>query len=141
MPTGSFEIEVAHNGEDVAAALPLQVTGNTTANYHDPGMPQIPLARPVRPFTREATISELEDTWVGRKVGAVARKIMFPGESDPVSQKMVERMTDELPIRAGAALSGGKLTLPMVDMILAAANGKPVAITKAMASLAKDFAA
>jgi len=138
-PSGQYEIEVGHNAEDIVAVLPLQVTGDLTEPYVDPGMAEFKPQRPVRPYTREATLGELADTWVGRRVGSLIRKNSFPTEEDPASQKMVDRMLEELPLRAGAAFSGGRLTLPMVDMILAAANGKPVGITKAMAGLAKNF--
>ena len=122
VPSGHFELEVARNSAEIVAAIPVSVTGTVTERVALLPAPVGGEARPVRPFTRESTISELEQTFVGRRVGAIVRKGAITENADDLERQMQNRQTDELPIRTAALFSGGKLTLKMVDGVIAAAN-------------------
>lgn len=146
-PSGRFDVEVARNAHDVVATVPLDMTGDVADAAETTGTAlvaaddaafarrlgrPVPTPRPVRPFTRESTVAELEATAVGRVIGKVVRRSSFPDEGDEVTRLMVERSVAELPLRAAAMFSGGRLTLPRVDAILALANGRPVRAARAL---------
>jgi len=122
VPSGDYELEVARNSAEIVAALPVTVTGSITEKLRPVAAPVGGNARPVRPFTRESTIGELEQTFVGRRIGAIVRKASTPDDADELTAKMFERQNNELPLRSAAMFSGGKLTLKMADAVLAAAN-------------------
>lgn len=124
VPSGHWEIEVARHSQDVIAVLPVTVSGDLHHPLPASPAPAAEPERPVKPFTRDSTMSELEQSFVGRRLAAMVRKGAFPAEGDELTNYMVERQTNELPIRAGAMFSNGRLSLKMVDAILAAANGK-----------------
>ncbi len=150
-PSGRFDVEVARNASDVVATLPVDVAGDVDDAPEPAGTAlvagddeafarrlgrPVPSARPVRPFTRETTVGELEGTAVGRLVGKLVRKGSFPEEGDEVTRLMVERMVSELPLRSAAMFSGGRLSLPAVDAILALADGRPVSAARTLADRA-----
>ena len=122
VPTGHYELEVARNSAEIVAALPITVAGTFAEKLTPVPPPVAGKERPVRPFTRESTIGELEQTFVGRRFGAITRKAAMPDDADELNRMMVDRQNTELPIRAAAMFSGGKLTLKMADAVIAAAN-------------------
>ena len=124
VPSGHWEIEVARNSQDVIAVVPVSVSGDLQHPLPASPAPKPVPERPVRPFTRDSTVTELEQTFVGRRVAALMRRAAFPDEGDELTRHMVERQTNELPIRSGAMFSNGKMSLKMVDAILATADGR-----------------
>jgi beta-glucosidase len=146
-PTGRFDVLLARSSADVVAALPVRVTGGVCAAPEgvdvDPVARSerafaarlggaVPRPRPIRPFVRDSTLGELAATRTGRVVRSVLRRVS-PVDVDPDDGQtlMHERALDELPLRAAAIFSGGAITWPMVDAVIAAANGQPrVALTR-----------
>jgi len=122
VPSGHYELEVARNSAEIVAALPVTVSGTITERVQPVLPPAAEPARQVRPFTRESTLGELEQTFVGRRVSAIVRKGAMPEDGDELNRNMFERQANETPIRTAAMFSGGKLTLKMADAIVAAAN-------------------
>jgi beta-glucosidase len=85
---------------------------------------------PMRPFHRNSTLEELETTLVGRAIGAIVVRIglqraaaEFP-DPDAATIAMVRSAIREGPVRALVLHSGGTVTFPMVDALLAALNGR-----------------
>jgi beta-glucosidase len=147
VPSGHYELEIARNSQEVVASIPITVTGtvgseqgagNASDYWQQLGAAALATAASgsglrrgsgkvsgeTRGYTRDSTVTELEQTFVGRRIAAMIRKGALPEEDSELSRYMVERQVAELPIRTGAMFSGGRLTLGMVDAILAMANGK-----------------
>ena len=85
----------------------------------------IPTPIPMRPFTKDSTFEELAATRAGALLRAAllrANPHYKAASADPRLQAMVERTVAELPLRAAAQYSGGRLTWSRVDLILKALN-------------------
>ena len=79
----------------------------------------------MRPFTKDSTFEELAATRAGALLRAAllrANPHYKAASADPRLQAMVERTVAELPLRAAAQYSGGRLTWSRVDLILKALN-------------------
>jgi len=122
VPSGNYELEVARNSAEIVAALPVTVQGTMNTKAAPVPPPSAGGARPTRPFTRETTIGEIETTLIGRGVSAMVHKSAVPADADELARNMMQRQTNEIPLRTAAMFSGGKFTLKMVDAIVAAAN-------------------
>ncbi|MFN8191952.1 MAG: glycoside hydrolase family 3 C-terminal domain-containing protein, partial [Nocardioidaceae bacterium] len=144
-PDGPFEVLVARSSNDISARLPGRVVGGVTSAAEPADTPAIArtagefrrrLGRPVppvpavRPFTRNSTIDELSATRVGRALRRVLLAVAVDGvpEDDTATRLMFERGVEELPLRAAAIFSEGRIRLPLVDAILAVANRDPRAV-------------
>ncbi len=141
-PTGTFDIEVARSSHDVVATLSVEVKEgvDSAQSLERPGAPlvavtdqdfaarlgrPVPRPRPVKPFTRDSTFGELSSTVVGRLAKRVVHQGLAPragSEPDPTTAKMLERALEELPLRAAASLSAGRLSWRAVDAVIDAAN-------------------
>lgn len=140
VPGGPFVLEVARSCVDVVAELPLTITGGVTTSPEGPDTPRlsvsdadferrlgrtIPTPIPMRPFTKDSTFEELAATRAGALLRAAllrANPHYKAASADPRLQAMVERTVAELPLRAAAQYSGGRLTWSRVDLILKALN-------------------
>ena len=95
----------------------------------------IPVPTPQRPFTRNSAMQDLNATWLGRGVlwgvkRAARPAIEHMAGEDPVMQDMMWRSLSEAPIRWVAQLSQGRVTWPMVDLVLDVLNGDPVTVVR-----------
>jgi beta-glucosidase len=127
---------------DVAETLTVTVQGGVDTAPEGPDTPAlaatdeqfavrlgrpVPLARPVRPFTRQSSLEELRVTRTGRLLNAVLwRMAPFDAETraDETAMRMYRRSLDELPLRGAAVYSGGKLRWTTVDTLLDIVNGE-----------------
>lgn len=142
-PTGDFGVEVARSSVDVVATLRVTVDGGVSTSSEPADGPAVaasdadferrlgrpvPTPRPVRPFSRDSTMSEIAQT----RVGAAFRSTLWrlgpgrAGETDPTTQEAVTRAFEELPLRGAASLSGGRLRWPAVDALVDLANRRPL---------------
>ncbi len=138
-PDGPFELLVARSSADVEARLPGRVVNGVTSAAEPADTPAIAgsaaeferrLRRPVppvaaaRPFTRNSTIDELSATGIGRALRRLLLAAAVEGipEDDTATRLMFQRGVEELPLRAAAIFSEGRIRLPAVDAILALAN-------------------
>ncbi|WP_421118561.1 glycoside hydrolase family 3 C-terminal domain-containing protein [Aquihabitans daechungensis] len=142
---GTFDLVVARSSVDVVTSLEVEVasTDVVTPVPGPAGMVAtdeefaallgrpIPVVPPVRPFHRNSTLEDLAETRLGRALGAIVvreglRQSLseFP-DPDEATLKMVRTALKEGPVRALVLLSGGTVTFPAVDAILALLNGKP----------------
>ena len=96
----------------------------------------VPPPEGVRPFHLNSTLSELETTWLGRVVAKRFRTRFAErmGGSDPATQKMIERMAEDTPLRTLVLFSGGKFSFALADAFVAVLNGRYL---KAIRSLAR----
>ncbi len=147
-PSGEYDVVVARSSVDEVAALPVRVTGGVTSAREPADTPPVsvtdgeweqrlgrpvPAPRPVRPFTRDSTLGELAAHPVGRLLRAgVLRASPVDADStaDPATRRMMERAIDELPLRAAAVMSGGRLRWPMVDGLLDVLDNRPLALVR-----------
>jgi beta-glucosidase len=143
IPGGRFDLEIARSSEQVELTVPITVEGDVDDSAEPPTSPAIartdaeferrlgypiPAPAPARPFTRDSTIGDLAVTGFGRLFRAVMRKaVSLPDSalSDPTTMAMIERSTDELPLRGIVQLSGGRSSWAFVDSVILLANRKP----------------
>lgn len=88
----------------------------------------IPQPVPTRPFTRNSTLGEIEETILGRQIGrlimSAGRKraaVEFP-DADDATLKMIEAAVCEGPARALVTMSGGILPFTALDTFLELLN-------------------
>jgi beta-glucosidase len=140
VPSGAYDLEVARSSADVVATVTVAVTGGVDTAAEPAGAPPVaasdelfrrrlgrpvPRPRPVRPFTRQSTLDELSVTRTGRLLKAVLWRLAPIDEAtraDPAAMAMIERSLAELPLRAAAIYSGGKLRWATVDLLLGMLN-------------------
>lgn len=76
-------------------------------------------------FTCNNTIADVQQTFAGKQVAKVARKLMEDLLSDdPSTREMAERMFNEMPLRALGIFSGGALSPLQMEGIADLCNGK-----------------
>jgi beta-glucosidase len=88
----------------------------------------IPSPAPTRPFNRNSTLGELEETFLGHQVGRIIRTVgrrraaeEFP-DADDATIKMVESAMREGPARALVSMSGGMVPMATLDGFLDVLN-------------------
>ena len=140
---GRFDVVVARSAVDVVSSTAVEIesadaitpvpgpvgTVATDAEFAVLLGRPIPVVAPSRPFHRNSTLEDLESSRLGRLIGAaVVREGLrqslseFP-DPDEATLKMVRTALKEGPVRALVLLSGGLVTFPAVDAILATLNG------------------
>ena len=84
----------------------------------------VPPPENVRPFHLNSTLSEIETTWLGRRVAKrfKARFVERMGGSDPATRKMVERMAADTPLRSLVLFSGGRISFALANAFVAVLN-------------------
>jgi len=139
-PGGRVVLDVARSCTDVVASVEVSVEGGTTVASEPPATPAvsitdadferrlgrpIPQPRPTRPFTRDTTLGELRQTRLGRSVFALLlRTVPVDNETrlDPRHAQLVERGLEQMPLRAVAAFSGGRIRLSLIDGLIRVLN-------------------
>ena len=89
---------------------------------------RIPAATPVRPFTPNSMLGELEGTPVGgllEKLAAGAIAKQFTGDLDPATELMLRSVVREAPLRTMVLMSEGRLGWPALRRFLAIVNRLP----------------
>ncbi|MBG0564350.1 glycoside hydrolase family 3 C-terminal domain-containing protein [Actinoplanes aureus] len=135
-PAGEFDLEIARSSADVVATVTVTVSDGVSTAAEPAGTPPIavtdeqfrrrlgrPLPRPrsVRPFTRDSTLDEVATTQLGRLFKSAlwrAAPIDEATRDNPVELAMYEHSLAELPLRAAAIFSGGKLRWRTIDLLL-----------------------
>jgi beta-glucosidase len=142
---GTFDVVVARSSADVVESIEVAIeSSDEVTPVAGPaglvatddefaallGRP-IPVVAPTRPFHRNSTLEDLSATFLGRALGSIVvreglRQSLseFP-DPDEATLKMIRSALNEGPVRGLVLLSGGIITFPMVDTVLAILNGKP----------------
>jgi beta-glucosidase len=145
-PQGPYTLEIARSSADVVHTVDVEVTdGVDTAPEPASVTPlaesdaaftrrlgrPVPTPRPVRPFTRESTLGEVQDTLIGRLLKAAARRAApVPQGDDEATRRMIERARSEAPLRAMAQFSRGRITLWILDVLVDLLNRRPLAAVR-----------
>ena len=156
IPGGSFDIEIARSSVDIVQTLTVKVEGGVDTAPEGPRTPAVsssdelfadrlgrPVPRPrsVRPFTRQSSLEELRAGLAGRLLyAALWRMAPFDKETraDEAAMKMYKRAFDEMPLRAAAIYSAGKMRWNTVDTLLDLINGeRRPAVTRLVTVLAR----
>jgi beta-glucosidase len=123
----AHEIDAPDQLGPVPAPAGLVATDEEFAAIYRRSIPPVPQRRP---FHRNSTLEDLETTILGRLVGAaVVREgqrratAEFP-DPDAATLEMVRASLREGPVRGLVLWSGGLVTFPMVDALLAVLNGE-----------------
>ena len=90
----------------------------------------IPPADSIRPFHLNSTLAEVSTTWLGRRVAGRMQAqfaARLGGNVDAATAKMVDEMTNHMPLRSLVLFSGGKLSFGLVDAFVAILNGRYLA--------------
>ena len=89
----------------------------------------IPSVPPVRPFTRNTTLEDLETLRIGRllseqatKAGIKRAAVEFP-DPDEATLAMSRAAVREGPLRGAVLMTGGSLSFAILDGVLEALNG------------------
>ncbi len=151
LETGVVQLRVGAASRDVRLAVEIEVLGEeeidkdtemVTACYGEPAHPfdadnmsfaallgrAIPAAEPARPFHYNSTLSEVSGTWVGRKLVAKARESFGGGKAEisESAQLMLDASIAHLPLRALMLFSGGRLSRPRLNALIALMNKRPI---------------
>ena len=142
VPSGAFEVEIARSSAVVEASVRVDVAGDVRDSAEPPTAPAIaaddadfarrlgrpvPAETPMRPFTRDSTLGDLSTTFAGRSFRWIVQRSTRIDErtrADPVAMRMLERSTEELPIRALVQFSNGRMPWRVADAVVAFANGR-----------------
>lgn len=147
---GVYTIEVAASSRDIRLSGSVTVRGtqpDTSFNaavpsYCDPaaswpasreqfeqllGHP-VPPERPLRPFTPNSTLGEVQACFVGRmflkKIKQnMAKQFSGGGDGDDELTRMIDAMLEDMPIRQLAMMSGGVLTPSVMEGLVEMMNG------------------
>ena len=87
----------------------------------------IPPAQTVRPFHPNSTLAEISATWLGRKVADAAKAQFLErigGGTDAATQRMLEAMARDTPLRLLVLFSEGRFSFTHLDALIAALNGR-----------------
>jgi beta-glucosidase len=145
---GEFEVRVGSSSRDIrlrervvvdgAAAAPRSGAAGSGPGLVDGGLQvpdeafsamlghPVPEAESARPFHLNSSLREIGQTWLGarfrtRFVDEFQRR-MGAGSSDETLQKMFAEMADEMPLRALALFSRGRLTFGTLEIVVAILN-------------------
>jgi beta-glucosidase len=148
-PSGHFTVEVAHSSTNIAFTGDVEVTGGVTAAPQSADTAPIAvsdadfaarLGRPIpqpqaeRPYNIDSTLGEIQATRLGRLLVKAATRAnpVSIDEGDETAKLMMERMVFEMPLRAVALFSGGKISQATLNLFVKALNGDYSGITKWM---------
>ena len=112
----------------------LEVDDNTFAAMLGRPIPPPDLARP---FHLNSTFAEISTTWLGRKVadGAKAEFAKRLGDDlDPATQRMIDAMATDTPLRIMVLFSEGALTFHLLEALIAVLNRRYFKALKALVS-------
>jgi len=142
-PEGRYTLEIARSSVDVVHTIDVEVTGGV-ATAPDPVDTEplavsdeqfrarlrrpVPAPSPVRPFTRDSTLGEIGETRLGallHRAAVRATPVDDSPDADESVARMVERSMAELPLRALAIFSDGRISLATLDLLLDLLNGRP----------------
>ncbi|MEM1333682.1 MAG: glycoside hydrolase family 3 C-terminal domain-containing protein, partial [Actinomycetota bacterium] len=142
---GPVEFVAAHSSRDARSTAVVTLTGSWSPSSADGRAPRsaadladddrfarllgrpIPDAEPVEPFHRNSTLAEVADTGFGKGLLAgatrAARRQLDTGDGlDPVTERLVERMMADAPLRAMVLLGGGRIGFAALDRMIAVMN-------------------
>lgn len=140
---GRFEIVVARSSTDIESTLVHDVDSDdvltpvpgpaalvaTDAEFAAMLGRPIPTPPPIRPFTRNSTLEDLETTFVGQRLSELVVRMgikraaqEFP-DPDEATVAMIRSAVREGPLRALVLLSGGVISFEVLDRALEVANG------------------
>ncbi|HOK63333.1 MAG TPA: hypothetical protein PLE17_05520, partial [Soehngenia sp.] len=119
--------EILIKSDDVVADDKLDKYKNIAPNYVFSqndfekllGRP-IPKPAASKPYTRNSTLGEIKDNFIGRKiVGIVEKQVskLSAGEENTMSN-MIDAMIYQMPLRTLASFSGGSISLNRIDGLI-----------------------
>jgi len=140
--SGDYDILVGFSCADIRASATIAVRSGFTLTEPPPaglladdaefaqllGGP-IPPPEPTRPFTRTSTLEEVGATALGRLIrhsirSAIAKQFAAGGEVSTVTERMLDSVVGQLPLRALVSMGGGRVSYRMLDAIVLALNGR-----------------
>ena len=125
------EVTITIDSDDVLAprVVPADLVATDDEFAAMLGRP-IPVPRPARPFDRNSTLEDLEETALGRLLSSVvAREAMkrvtqeFP-DPDEATLEMIRSGVREAPVRLLVLMGGGLLNFAQADLLLQALDGR-----------------
>ncbi len=156
---GDYLVEIGSSSRSIHAQLPVSVSGtgdsasDTSVDHffralsaRQQAIPDdvfaqmlgrdIPAPEPSRPFTANSTLTELEQTWLGRKVAAAfLKKMLASANVDPEDTALLEIIDEAMkntPLRAMALASGGEFSFKTLAIMIHMLNLRPLPALKAL---------
>ncbi len=148
---GVFELRVGSSSRDVRLTTRIDIDSQQTLSAQTQGVAgpmfagthlevsdetfaamlgrALPAPEGVRPFHINSTLSEVQTSWLGRRlkarVAAQFKKNMgVDGGSDPTLERMFEEMMNTMPLRGFVLFSRGKLNVNTIRALIALMNGQ-----------------
>ncbi|MGN0065169.1 MAG: glycoside hydrolase family 3 C-terminal domain-containing protein [Nocardioides sp.] len=135
---GEFEIRVGTSSRD----LPLRSTvvldsPDTVTAVEAPSRPlvddaefavllgrSVPAPRPLLPFHRDSTLSDLDGTWLGARLQKLLLSMAGRRVSvgDDANSAMMETAMAQMPLRGVVMAAAGRLTYPVLDRAISVLN-------------------
>ena len=148
--SGEYEIRIGASSRDIRLRQTVLLDGGTDAINEALGRPTFTHGRLTvdetrsRPcsasrsrqstrhvrFTLNSTLAEISTTWLGHRVASRMKAQFAPrlgGNVDAATRKMVDEMTNDMPLRSLVLFSGGKLSFELVEAFAATLNGRYLA--------------
>jgi Glycosyl hydrolase family 3 C terminal domain. len=119
--------EILIESDDVVADDKLDKYKNITPNYvftqNDfEKLLGRPIPKPVasKPYTRNSTLGEIKDNFIGRKiVGIVEKQVSkLSADEENTMSNMIDAMIYQMPLRTLASFSGGAISLNRIDGLI-----------------------
>ncbi len=119
--------EISIESDDVVADDKLDKYKNITPNYvfSQNDFEKLlgrPIPKPVasKPYTRNSTLGEIKDNFIGRKiVGIVEKQVSkLSGDEENTMSNMIDAMIYQMPLRTLASFSGGAISLNRIDGLI-----------------------
>ncbi len=143
VPAGEFDIEVGRSSEDIVGTTTVilidgvsdapepadtDLVAASDAAFAARLGREIPTPVPVEPFTRVSTVGEIQGQRFGRAIKAAMQRFggIETDPDDPAVARMYERSLNEMPLRAAALFSQGKINWTTLDTVVDLLNRKPV---------------
>ena len=147
LEAGTYELRLAASSRDVRLVTQVRVASEDKPSAHARGMPQapsgpfgvsdeafaamlggsIPPLQPARPFHLNSSVHEVGQTLLGARVKArvveqFTRSMGAVDAGDETLKKMFEEMANNMPLRALALFSGGRMSFDQLHMTIALLN-------------------
>jgi beta-glucosidase len=121
------EVERKENDPDYVPHEPLDLTPEFSPEVFEKliGRPLPPktVVRK-RPYSLNATLGDLKRTFIGRILARMVKKeaLKMSGDSSPVAREMILKSLMETPVRTLAVMSGGKVKLETMELLVRLIN-------------------
>lgn len=132
LETGTYTFKVGSSVQAIAFDGDVFIKGVALTPYEAKDTPfktlygeTLPMETPVKPYTLNSTLKDIEHTFIGKKmIQAIQKEMqkMFVGDYDESLRLMFENMVKDMPLRQLISMSNGTLSLRTMHALIALLN-------------------